>query len=61
MSVILVVEQPCVLCQRTIMVQELSRDFETGEESWSTETVDHDCPPMRALKQERRPSGARPR
>ena len=57
--VLLVVSQPCVLCEETLYDSALWRDDDTGAEEWSdTPPRPHVCSPMQALLKER---GAGPR
>ncbi len=53
MREILVVHQPCILCENDIQVWTLFRDDLTGEERIECEDVEHECPAMRALLRER--------
>lgn len=50
-----VVDQPCILCEETLLVMTLMRDDESGHEEWLTEapSAPHDCLQMRLLRAER--------
>jgi hypothetical protein len=50
---LIVVHQPCILCESTIQIWTLFRDDETGKQEIVTEDVEHDCPPMKKLRKER--------
>lgn len=53
--VLLVVAQPCILCEQTIYETALWRDDESGREEWAnTPPRPHVCEPMRLLIEERR-------
>lgn len=50
---LLIVEQPCVLCEETLQVWTLLRDDELGTEDWTFEDVEHRCTNLRKLMRER--------
>lgn len=50
---LLIVEQPCVLCEATLQVWTLLRDDELGTEEWTFEDVEHRCADLRRLMRER--------
>lgn len=49
---LMVVEQPCVLCEETLQVWTLLRDEELGTEQWSFEDLEHRCTNLRLLMRE---------
>lgn len=53
MREIMVIHQPCILCEKDVQVWTVSRDDETGKERIDCEDVEHECPAMRSLCQER--------
>lgn len=50
---IMIVEQPCVLCEEPLQVWTLLHDDESGDEEWTIEDCGHRCADMRALMRER--------
>ncbi len=53
MRALMVVHQPCILCEETIQIWTLFRDDETKEQKIVTEDLPHNCEQMRKLRKER--------
>ncbi len=50
---IMVVDQPCILCEETLEIWNVFKDEESGTEWHEVETRYHRCAPLRALITER--------
>jgi hypothetical protein len=53
MREVVAVDQPCILCEKTLEVWRLFRDDVTGQECIEQETTEHFCLPMERLLRER--------
>lgn len=51
----LVVDQPCILCEETIISQSIFKNEETGQERIESRGSTHLCGPLRRLIGERHP------
>lgn len=49
---LMVVEQPCILCEAPLQVWTLLVDEETGAEHYEIEDCGHVCPDLKALMRE---------
>lgn len=49
---LLIVEQPCVLCERPLQLWTLYIDEEEATEVWTVEDLNHKCSEMKALMRE---------
>ena len=49
---LMIVEQPCVLCEGPLQLWTLMLDDETGQEVWTIEDLGHRCQDMKALMKE---------